>query len=126
MAGGDSIKLFQFIQKYYRAIGIHKPESNQVDRQSFNSINWFFFLNVIPMLIATTAFFLYKAESMFEYGLSVYYVFSLTFGEIFYVLPIWQTENLSKFIENCERFIEKSKQNYNDVTTLIDKIYHKY
>lgn len=111
MAARDSIELFQFIQNYLRAIGVHRPEPKQNDPHFFNSKNWIFILSGVPMLISSLAFFVYQAETAFDYGLTFYYSSCLVFGAIFYINYIWKVENISKFIENCETFIEQSKLN---------------
>lgn len=108
MTAGNSIKLFQFVQKYYRAIGIHPPESNKNDRQMLNSKNWLFILCAAPMLISTTAFLLYQAKTMFDIGLSIYYSTCLIFGVVSYLIIIRQMKMLCDLIENCETFFEKS------------------
>lgn len=111
MADGNTIKLFQFIQKYYRAIGIHKPEPSQSDRHFLNSTNYIFILSSAPMLISSLAFLLYQAKTTYDFGLSIYYLSCLIFSGIYYIIYIRQIKNISKYIENCEMFIEQSKLN---------------
>lgn len=110
---GRSIKLFQFMQKHYRAIGIQPHELNQIDHSFFNTKNWILFICLIQLIITILAFLLFKARSMFELGLSVCFLLGLSAAGIFYIIYIWQIDNISKFIENCEKFIERSKLDRN-------------
>lgn len=118
MAGKDSIKLFQFIQNYLSAIGVHKPEPKQIDRPFFNSKNWIFISCVTPMLISSLAFFVYQAKTAFDFGLSFYYSSCLICGGIFYIIYVWKIENVSEFIENCETFVEQSKLNNKNISMM--------
>lgn len=83
----------------------------QIDGHFFNSTNWIFILSGTPMLLSSLAFFVYQAKTAFDFGLSFYYSSCLIFGGIFYIIYIWKVENISKFIENCETFIEQRKLN---------------
>lgn len=109
MADDNSIKLFQFIRKYYRAIGIYKSEPSQIDRHFFNSTNWIFILSATPMLISSIAFLSYQAKTTYDFGLSIFYLSCITFSGIYYVVYIWQIENTLTFFENCETIIKQSK-----------------
>lgn len=106
---GRSIKLFQYIQKHYRAIGIHPNESNQIKRHFFNKKNWILVIGLVQLIVPTLAFLLFDVESMLDFGLSVYFLLGFSFCLIYYIICIWQVENISRFIENCEIFIEQSK-----------------
>lgn len=109
MATGKSIKLFVFIRNYLSAIGVRRPKPKQFNSHFFNSTNWIFILNGTPMLISSLAFFAYRAKTVFDFGLSFYYSSCLICGGIFYIIQIWEIENVSKFIKNCEAFIEQRK-----------------
>ena len=104
---GTSIKLFQFIQKYYRFVGIVKPESNQI-RHSFNRINWLIIFCYGQTTVSTIAFLLFETKSVLDFGTCMYYLMSEFVSGSFYLIPIWKIGKLSNFIENCEAFIETS------------------
>lgn len=106
---GHSIKLFQFIQKYYREIGIHPRVPHQINWRLFNAKNWMLLICLIQLIIPTMAFLFFEANSTLDCGLSTYFLLGLSAGGIFYVIYIWQIDNISKFIENCETFIKQSK-----------------
>lgn len=103
MAG--SIQLFQSVKKYSQTLGIY-PDSQL---NLFNFRNLFaifcFFVNCISAL----AFFLFKANTILEYGVAFYSVISQLY--IFYILfvQMWQMSNILKLIARFEKFIEKSK-----------------
>lgn len=124
MTGEGSIKLFQFIQKYFRAIGVRGTETNQINRSFFNLKNLIFISSAAPMLISTSTFLLYEAETTYDFGLSTYYLICLIFTGIYYIIYIWQIGNIFKFIENCETFVGQSKLN-NKVFSAIKFELHK-
>lgn len=106
MAG--SIKLFEFNQKHYRAIGIYPTQSNQ-KHSSFNSKNSIFLFCFIQFCISMTAFIIFEANNMLDYAIASFGLVTTTIIMAIYLLTLWQKENTVKFIENCEAFIEKSK-----------------
>lgn len=104
----ESIKLFQFLQKFHQIIGIYPHQSNQKQR----STNWtkiVFLISFTEFLFTTIAFLLFEAKSMFDYGLVFYLLVSLINDSATYLILIWQSKNTLKFIENCVGFIEKSE-----------------
>lgn len=102
-----SVKFFLFIQKYYNAVGIHSPQTNQT-RCSFNRKNVIFCVCMMQLMLSITAFLLFKAKTVLDFGPSIFFLLCLILGITSYLIPIWQMGNLSKFIENCEAFIETS------------------
>lgn len=108
MAGANRIKLFKFIQKANREIGIHPSHSNQISRR-INSKVWFIILCHADFFISSAANLVFEANSMIEYGIACYTCSTAVFSVATYLISFWQMENILKFIENCERFIEKSK-----------------
>lgn len=125
---GRSIKLFQFMQKHYRAIGIQPHELNQIDHSFFNTKNWILFICLIQLVVPTLAFVLFKVTSMLDFGLSMCFLLGLSVCGVYYIIYIWQIDNISKFIENCELFIKQSKLNrtkFNELTKLMVKFIHR-
>lgn len=125
---GRSIKLFQFMQKHYRAIGIQPHELNQIDHSFFNTKNWILFICLIQLVVPTLAFVLFKVTSMLDFGLSMCFLLGLSVCGVYYIIYIWQIDNISKFIENCELFIKQSKLNrttFNELTKLMTKFIHR-
>lgn len=106
MAG--SIKLFQFLQKCYQTIGIHPSQRNHKPLL-INCTKWIFVICQTQLLFSTVAFFVFEAESMFEYGFGFFALIAIINGIVIYLILIWQSENIVEFIENCEDFIVESK-----------------
>lgn len=104
MAGGNSMKLFQFNRKYCQTIGIKSPQSN-----TFNAINWIFVVCVAQFALTSAAFMLFDANSMGEYGVTFVAVVCAVEAMAIYTIIIWKLEDISKFIEKCEAFIEDSE-----------------
>lgn len=100
------IKLFQFAQKFCQIAGICVPELNQ-NCYTLNSIS----LICLAVFATSTAAFLFDgAESMVEYGITFFVSITIIFQcFVNYIIIIFKVKNISQFIENCERFIERSK-----------------
>lgn len=106
----SSIKLFQFIQKFHKIIGIDLYQQ-LVDHEQYsvNSINIIFLISFAQIICTTIAFLVFEAKSFFAYGFSFFTIICVISSAVIYLIFIWQSQNTSKFIENCERFIEESK-----------------
>lgn len=105
MANG-SLKLFQFIRKFDQAIGIHPYEPNQ---KGF-SFNWRYAtvsFGLAQFFLSSVGFLLFEAKFLFDYGLGIFIVLIVLDGVILHLIPIWESNNMFKYIENCEKFIEK-------------------
>lgn len=108
MASSESVKLFTFIKKTFRIIGISPPQSNQ-KHNSINSKNWIFLLCLVQLCIATVGYFFTEANSIMEYGMVFFNAITAIETIILYLIFIWQMKNILNYIENCEKFVEKSK-----------------
>lgn len=51
----------------------------------------------------------FETNSMFDFGMGFFIMIDNLNGFAVYLLFGWQLENMSEFIENCEKFIEKSE-----------------
>lgn len=100
----SSIKLFQIIQKHYQSIGIYGQ-----NRSPINLKNWIFFICVIQLFAFPAIFLTFFATTMFEYGMILYALISITFCTSTYLFSIWQLKNMFEFEEFCEEFIGKRK-----------------
>lgn len=108
MAGPNTIKLFQFNQKFCQTIGIQPPQATQ-NRFEFNTINVIFIICMAQFAMALTAFTLYDANSMDAYGATFVALVCVIEGFGLYSLTIRKMEDILRFTEHCEQFIEKSK-----------------
>lgn len=105
MAGGGSIKIFHFIQKFYRFVGIFPSQS----QQKCFSINWrcviiLFGLALLFVLLVTFTF--VEANAMIEYGVGIFIECLAMNSMIVFMISMWQTENILDFIQICEVFVE--------------------
>lgn len=99
----NSIKIFRFVQNYCRAIGIDNKCS------AFNWKNLLFLVSEAQTIAALTAFLLLEAKSMLEIGTTCFAILSLTLPMAVFAIFLRNAKNFSKFIESCEKFIQKSK-----------------
>lgn len=107
-----SIQLFQFVRKFHQTIGIRLSQSNQNQKQSsiISARAIIFFICTAQLILTTVAYLVFEAKSMLEFGFTFYMVITEVNCVVIYAIFIWQSKNTSKFIENCEVFIEKSEQ----------------
>lgn len=68
-----------------------------------------FAICVAQFAMTSAAYLFYDANSMDEYG-SVCFVLNTGIAcMVIYLIMVWKAEDMLKFHENCEEFIEKSK-----------------
>lgn len=104
----SSIKLFQSFLEIHKFIGIHSSQPNQ-KQWSFNSRNEIFLIISAEFAFSTAAFCVFDATSMFDYGFASYIIITIVTSIIIYLLFVWEFDETLDFVENGERFIEKSK-----------------
>lgn len=98
---------FQTVKKLLNMMGIYSPQQNPNSR--FH-IKMFIFSFLIPSaFIQSFGFFLYGAESLFDYGISFYGAVTSLAVFITYALLIWKRANIYTEIERFDVFIGKSK-----------------
>lgn len=105
MAGG-SIKLFQFNQQYFQAIGIKLPSTQ--NRHAFNCIQWIFIICFTQFPLALLAFLFDDADSMGDYAATFYILICLMEAMVVYITFNWKLADILMFTENCEQFIANS------------------
>lgn len=106
MAG--ALKLFQFLQRYWETIGICQSQLNQKQNLIY-LIKTCVIIGSIQSICSLTAFLVFEANSIFEFGFGFYVVNVTIAGFAFYIIAIGQLSDTLEFVGNCERFIEKSK-----------------
>lgn len=104
----SSIKLFQFVQQCHQIIGVFPSQSNQ-NQRLIKSTKTKFLIFSAQLMVSTAGFLVFEAKSMFEYGFTFFILISIINSIVVYLIFIWQSKNTSKFVENCEGFIEKRK-----------------
>lgn len=98
------IKLFQNVQNFYHTMGI---KSNQYF--SLNAKKLFFLLFITLGGISVTAYFIFEAKTIEEYGNSFYSAISNLYTLVDFIVTVWRMPDILKLIEKCEKFIENSK-----------------
>lgn len=106
--GGGTIKLFRFIQKTYKYIGIYPPKPNDI-RSPIILKNWLVLLCEAQFFISSIAFLMFEANSMIEFGMASFMSATVLLCSVLYLVLFWEMKNILDFIGNCERFIEKSE-----------------
>lgn len=109
MASHNSIKLFEFNQKYCQIIGIRSVQSNQMRAQKLNAMNWIYISFATQYVTASAAFLLFDAKSLRDYGITFVAMITTISAMVDYFILMWKMGNFLNFIEMCERFIETSK-----------------
>lgn len=104
---GHSVKLLLFIRKYYGAIGIRSLRSSR-NRSTLNWKNLILFVCYVQGIISKGAFLVFEANSVSDLGMAVFFWSAMFLGLGLYLIPMWEMENITKFIESSEAFIEKS------------------
>lgn len=105
----SKIKLFQSVQKCNRSMGIYPHPSKSNRKWTFNAINLIFLIGFAQMTITSAAFSFFQAESTIEYGGCFYIAITETGSTSYYLIQMWQINNLLKLIEQFEDFIENSE-----------------
>lgn len=103
-----SIKLFQFNQKYGRIIGMESSQLNSAG-STISVKNVLFFVSEAQFIVALSAFMVFEAKSMLDFGTTFFATSSTVLGVFLCLIYVLQMKNYSAFIGNCERFIGKSE-----------------
>lgn len=115
MTGRDKIKLFKFIRKIYHHIGISPSESNP-KHSLINLKHWFIILCNAQFFLSSTAYLLFKASSMIEYGMAFFISTSIVASTAVYLIFFYKVKNILNYIEKCEGFIEQSEYISDDLS----------
>lgn len=116
MAGRSSTKLFQFNQKYCEAIGIKSAPN----RHTLNSKHLIFVVFSLQFAFTIATFLVTDAKSMGEYGTGFFTLITIAEATVAHFLTLWEVGEISKFTENCEKFIEKSEYDFSSIERSLD------
>lgn len=84
------------------------PQSNRVcSMLNFNSVT--LLVSLIQMILTSTAFILYEAESVFEYGYPTYVSITLASCVVLFFIELWKIDDILQFINALDDFVKKSK-----------------
>lgn len=98
--------LFRLIRSFFQAMGIHLSEPNQ--KFSFNAKNVLISSSIALFFISSTAFFLFEANSIDEYGLSFYGSATELAVFVTFQINIFYMAKILRIFEKFEKLIEKS------------------
>lgn len=104
MAG--QTKLFHSLRQYYQLLGVYSPETNQTDPCHWKVI--FIASSMMLTFIASFAFFLWKAETVDDYGTSFYNASSQLSQSCCFLIAVWKISATLELYKKFEHFIESS------------------
>lgn len=102
----NRIKLFQSLLKYFQILGTFSPELSENRRLNQRNVSVLFIY--IQLIVSAFAFTLLKAETLIELGLNFYGYVTQSLCTFVVVFQICRMLEILTFIENCEKFIERS------------------
>lgn len=104
-----AIKPFSTVEKLYGIIGICLPSQSNRRCSMFNIRSTFILFSLTQMCLTSTAFILFRAKSVFEYGFPTYVSITLASCAVYFSIQFRKIEDILQFIKTCNEFIEKSK-----------------
>lgn len=109
MAMADKIKLFQFVRKSYAAIGLDLNPCNPTAKNRRQRI--FIACSLLQTCISSTAFLVFKANTVQDYATSFYISLSLLFVLVIFFSLGPKMGDISKQYVMYEEFIARSEWN---------------
>lgn len=103
-----TLKLFQSVRSLFEMMGIYSDQESP-QRVSLNWRNSVFFSVMTMVFLLSTAFFLFDAQTIPEYGFSFYIIVSGFCVTIAFAITIWKQANIFDTMEKLENFMAKSK-----------------
>lgn len=99
--------IFQFIQKPFGILGIHRSQPNQ--KNSRNSRKTLTYLILVHFSIMPIVFFLVQAKTFREYADSFYISATASLKVCTFTVSLWKISTIFKFIDNVNSAIQKRK-----------------
>lgn len=105
------MKLFRYVQKYYRMVGISPPSNSSPHHQRppFNVNNTLSLIFLTLGTILAFAYFLFEADSIEEYSRSFYGSISSLELVVYFIINFLKIQSTLKLIRKLEEFIETSE-----------------
>lgn len=104
------VKLFDTQQKLYKTLGFDIYQSQSCHSKCSISIKSLFFLiSSMQLFISTTAFFLFEARTVDEYGMSFYISITIFSVSINITTIAWKMDEIFVLLRNYGEFIDKSQ-----------------
>lgn len=101
------IKLFQFIRMHYQRTGIYSPEI--YENHLLNRKVQIYLLAFVQLLIAATAFLLFKARSIGDVVFSYCDCITMAWYIAVIALNAYKISNIFRLIDRYDEFIRKSE-----------------
>lgn len=104
--------LFQTVQKIYKTMAIHPSLSQTNQFCSLNyKIQFFLFINA-QTLFASTAFLLFKANTVQSLADSFYVSLTHAVSLIHIIITMWKVADILQLIDKFQKFIEKRESKH--------------
>lgn len=101
------MKLFKSVRESYKAMGIYPLQSDQ--NCTINLRNVFFSMSFFLLFASTMGYFLFKSTGLIERSETLYVSLTELACINNFIITAWKIVNLRIFIDQLEKFIEKSK-----------------
>lgn len=112
----DEIKLFRYVQKFYRITGIYPSKTSH--HHPFNVKNSFSLVSLICLFMSTFGYFLFKASTIDEYGKCFYASFSMLEILLYFIVNFSKMQSILKLIKKLEDFVEMSEYSFYKSNTI--------
>lgn len=103
------IEFFKSVRKSYQAIGLDPFQSNPVPKKC-NQRFLFIAFSMVHLVISSTGFLIFKAETIQEFATSFYVSISQLFVLVLFFSLGTKMDSISKQYRSYEEIIEKSKR----------------
>lgn len=111
----QTVKLFQFAQKIYKMMGIRPSKSSQPGQTSSFNLKMLAVLFIVAqLLLSSTAFLIFQADSLQKWADSFYFSLSIANCGVYIIVSYSKIVKILNLIGNFEAFIEQSKSNENE------------
>lgn len=118
------MKIFQYVQKLYGVLGIHRSNSNKNNTWNRRKVLTYFML--VQFTGTSIIFFLFQAKTFKEYADSFYISATASLKVCTYTVSLWKMPKVFKLIDNFENFIQKRKFSFHFIETYRKKLIAKF
>lgn len=105
----NPIKLFRLVRNICRLIGIHPSSQRNSKCRRFNYRNLSALFSMTAISLSTTAFFIFKADTIQNLGITFFVSVSGFIAVIGYLSFIYKMNNVFSLFKEFDKFIAKSK-----------------
>lgn len=109
MDEAETIHFFTFIRKLFQRLGIHPPKPQNNTIGSYNWRNSFVLLFLTILFISSTAFLIFKSDSVAKFGSSFYVSISDLLYLFLWAMIVHKMADLFILMEKIDEFVAESK-----------------